>query len=71
MPDIPPFQGCDAETVFREVASKVRSPEERTLWNRMLEEIKRNGVDGAVSYLEGEFTRVKEELSQELNRLKA
>ncbi len=71
MAHVSSFDGCDAETVFGEVAKKVQSTEARTLWYKMLEEIKRNGVDGAVSYLEAEFTQIKEELCREIDRLKS
>lgn len=69
--DLEVFKGCDAETVFEGVRSAVNTPESRTLWNRMHEELRRNGVDGAISYLEGEFTRIAESLRRELTRIEA
>jgi hypothetical protein len=65
------FQNCDAEAVFEAVKSKVHSSEARSLWGRMREEIKRAGVDGAVSYIEGEFARLREDLKHEIARLEA
>lgn len=65
------FQGCDSETVFREVSAKARSAEARTLWARMLGELQRNGVDGATSFLEAEFDQIRDDLKAEIQRLKA
>lgn len=62
----PKFQNCNSEAVFRAVQSKVKSEEARALWGRMWSEIQRAGVSGAISYLEGEFTRAEEELDREL-----
>jgi hypothetical protein len=71
MAHVPGFEGCDAETVFSKIVTKVQSTEARTLWGKLLEEIKRNGVNGAVSYLETEFTQVKEDIRREIDRLKS
>jgi hypothetical protein len=65
------FKDCDAETVFDAVKSKVHSSEARSLWGRMREEIKRAGIDGAVSYAEGEFARLREKIDHEIARLTA
>jgi hypothetical protein len=65
------FKDCDTAAVFAEVGRKTETQEARSLWNRLLPEIERNGVDGAVSYLEGEFDRIEEQLDRELARLAA
>jgi hypothetical protein len=65
------FKDCDTAAVFAEVRPKTETQEARSLWNRLLPEIERNGVDGAVSYLEGEFDRIGEQLDRELARLAA
>ena len=62
----PVFKECSSEHVFSQVTSQVVTPELRTLWARMQEEMSRKGVDAAASYLGGEFTRLKTELRQEL-----
>lgn len=71
MPDQLRFDGCDSETVFRNVTAKAQSPEARTLWGRMLTELRRNGVDGSISFLEGEFSQLEADLTAELQRLKS
>ena len=71
MAEEPKFKNCDTAAVFAEVGRKTETQEARSLWNRLLPEIKRNGVDGAVSYLEGEFDHIGEQLEQELVRLAA
>jgi hypothetical protein len=69
MPEDLEFKDCDTAAVFAEVGRKTETQEARSLWNRLLPELKRNGVDGAVSYLEGEFDRIGEQLERELARL--
>ena len=69
MPEEVKFKNCDRAAVFAEVRRKTETQEARSLWNRLLPEMERNGVDGAVSYLEGEFDRIGERLEQELARL--
>jgi len=69
MPDPSPFEGCDSETVFDQVTKGVTSAEVRTLWTRMLQEIRRNSLAAAVSYLESEFDRTRSDLLRELDRL--
>jgi hypothetical protein len=65
------FKGCDAATVFEEVRKNTGTQEARSLWNRLLQEMERAGVDGALSYLEVEFQRISENLERELVRLEA
>jgi hypothetical protein len=64
------FKGCDSRTVFDEVRSKLTSAKERTLWGSMRQEMIRGGVNGATSYLEGEFARISAQLRREIDRLK-
>jgi hypothetical protein len=64
------FEGCDSNTVFRAVRSNLANAKERTLWGSMRQEIDRSGVNGAISYLEGELTRVSAQLRHEIDRLK-
>jgi hypothetical protein len=71
MPDLDVFNGCDSETVFDGDRTQANSSEARALWSRMQQEMRRNGVDGAISYLEAEFTRITEHLRRELARLNA
>lgn len=63
-----PFEQCDADFVFGEVAKRLQSPESSALWSRMRSEMERNGVGGAISYLESEFTRLREKFQQEIER---
>jgi hypothetical protein len=60
------FQDCSSEHVFSLITSQVTTPELRTLWARMREEMSRQGVDAATSYLGDEFTRLRTELGEEL-----
>lgn len=69
MPNLDIFDGCDSETVFDGVRKSANTSEARALWSRMQQEMKRKGVDGAISYLEAEFTRITEHLRRELPRL--
>jgi hypothetical protein len=69
MPHDVEFQGCDAASVFAEVSSAVESEEAQSLWDRLLQEMEKRRVDGAVSYLENEFQRLAESLNVELIRL--
>jgi hypothetical protein len=69
MPDPIEFNHCDTETVFKEVRTAAVTTEARSLWDKLESEINRNGVDGAVSYLEGELRRIEETLTRELARL--
>ena len=64
------FEHCNVEQVFAEVGKQVQSSEVRTLWGCMQEEMERRGVGAAVTYLEGEFTRLNEELTREIQRIK-
>jgi hypothetical protein len=63
----PRFANCNAEDVFRETSAKIGTPELRTLWMRLQDEIRRQGVGASVTYLGGEFTRLKEDLRRELS----
>lgn len=65
------FKGCDSETVFSDVTANARSVEARKLWVRTFDELKRNGVDGAVGYLEEEFNRIRDDLRAEIQRLES
>ena len=65
------FDGCDAATVFAEVGKAAGTTEKRSLWHKPMQERRRKGVDGAVSYLEGEFQRIADSLDRELTRLEA
>lgn len=71
MKDIPDFGGCDATTVFEDVLQSTVSDESRSLWQRLLVEMQRKGVDGALSYLEAEVARIGENLDRELTGLEA
>lgn len=63
------FNGCDAEAVLNYVNSHMRSVELASLWERMCQEIKRNGSDGAISYLRAEFARIKKILEKEIDKV--
>jgi hypothetical protein len=69
MPHDAEFRGCDAATVFAEVGSAAESEETQSLWDRLLQEMEKRRVDGAVSYLSAEFQRLAESLERELTRL--
>ena len=71
MPELDIFNGCSAETVFDGVRTSANKSDSRALWSRMQQEMKLKGVDGAISYLEAEFTRIAEHLRRELARLDA
>ena len=62
----PVFVECSSDYVFSQITTHITTPELRTLWARMQEEMSRQGVEMAKSYLGGEFTRLKAELEQEL-----
>lgn len=68
MEELPPFKDCDAEHVFGEVAKMADSPELRALWQRLHAELKRKGVGAALTYVEGEFDRLRQEFANELVR---
>jgi hypothetical protein len=65
------FKDTDAATVFDEVSKKTETDEARSLWDRLLSELERKGVNGAASYLESEFKRIGDDLNRELMRLRA
>ncbi len=69
MTDTQGFEECDSERVFAEVGKHVDKAETRTLWGRLQEEMKRKGVGAAITYIEGEFTRIRESLTREIDRL--
>jgi hypothetical protein len=69
MSDIATFKDCDSATVFDQVRKRASTQEARSLWNRLLQELERNGVDGAANYLDVEFRRMAENLERELTRL--
>jgi len=69
MPDDPGFKGCDSATVFAEVSSSAESEETQSLWQRLLQEMEKQRVDGAISYLATEFQQLGERLNRELIRL--
>jgi hypothetical protein len=64
-----PFEGCDTKRVLEDVGKAVTSPETQSLWDRILEERKRGGKGAVVTYLGGEFTRIKNQYLQELDRV--
>lgn len=61
------FVNCSAEHVFSEISKKITKSEVQTLWMRLQDEIQRQGVGASKTYLGGEFTRLKEELTRELS----
>jgi hypothetical protein len=63
------FEGSDSETVFKAVTAAVASSDTGSLWDRMLSEIKRKDVGAAVTYLESEFQKIKQDLLDEIKRL--
>ena len=63
------FRHCDAASVFAEVSRAAQSEEAQSLWDRLLQEMKRHHVDGAANYLENEFKSLAESLDRELTRL--
>lgn len=63
------FEGSDSETVFKAVTAAAGSPDTGSLWERMLLEIRRKDVGAAVSYLESEFQKIKQDLMDEIKRL--
>lgn len=69
MAEINGFEGCDSEHVFAEVERTIQSSEIRTLWRRLQEEMDRKATGAAITYLEGEFQRIRESLNQEMKRL--
>lgn len=62
------FKTCDAKTVFAEVGKRVDTPELRALWQRLHDELKRTDVGAAITYLEGEFERLEQEFTREIDR---
>jgi hypothetical protein len=69
MPHDVEFQGCDAASVFAEVSSAAESEEAQSLWDRLLQEMEKHRVDGAINYLVTEFQGLAENLDRELIRL--
>jgi len=65
-PPKPPFTDCTADHVFAELSAALSTSDVRTLWTRLQEEIKRQGVGASATYLGGEFARLKQEFIQEL-----
>jgi hypothetical protein len=63
------FEGSDSETVFKAVTAAVGSPDTASLWERMLSEIRGEDVSAAISYLESEFQKIKQDLMDEIKRL--
>jgi hypothetical protein len=63
------FEGSDSETVFKAVTAAVGSPDTASLWERMLSEIRDEDVSAAISYLESEFQKIKQDLMDEIKRL--
>ena len=71
MDEVLKFQDCDSQTVFAEVTNKAHSSELRTMWTRLLTELQRNSVAGAISFLDAEFDHIRDDLETEVRRLKA
>ena len=65
--ETPPFADCSADNVFAEISARASTPELRTLWTRLQDEIGRDGVGASAAYLSGEFTRLKQEFTRELS----
>ena len=70
VPSQNPFEDCSAERVFSEISAQIETPQVRTLWLRLETELKRQGVGGATTYLNAEFTHMKENLNRELSAAK-
>lgn len=62
------FQDCDTAAVFAKVTSTATSSEVRSLWARVSDEIQRDGIDAAISYLDSEFDDAAMTLARELER---
>lgn len=61
-----PFQDCSAERVFADMSAQMAASEVRALWLRLKTELDRQGVAGATTYLNAEFTRLRGDLIKEL-----
>lgn len=69
MPHDAKFEGCDTTTVFAEVSEAAESDEAQSLWERLLQEMDKRRVEGAISYLATELQQLGERLNRELTRL--
>ncbi len=57
--------------VFKDVSQSISSSELRSLWEKMREEMSRDGPDAAVRYLDDELGRCQECFSREMETLDA
>ena len=62
------FEGCDADAVFAEISKRFSSSEARALWERLRDEIGRKNIRAAQTYLDGEFSRLKQELETKIKQ---
>ncbi len=66
----PAFAECDSEHVFQEVSKEAATQQVQALWKRLQAEVKRQGVGAAITYVDGEFDRLRNEFTSELDRAK-
>ena len=71
MPDTQPAMGDKLSDIFKDVRHSISSSELRSLWEKMQEEMTRDGPDAAVRYLEDELVRCHKSFSDEMDKLEA
>ena len=71
MADNEPAMGEKLSELFKGVRHSISSSELRSLWEKMQEEMARDGPDAAVRYLEDELVRCRTGVSHEMERLEA
>ena len=69
MPKESPFDHCSIEDVYKEINKKLTTDELRSLWGRVQEELKRKGPESVATYLDSEFTQLKQDFDHDLDRL--
>jgi hypothetical protein len=64
----PRFSNCDATAVFRAVSQTAMSPDTRSLWDRLQEELSSKLSPGAAAeYLRSSFLEISARLEREIN----
>ena len=71
MPDTQPAMGDRLSDLLKDVSHSISSSELRSLWEKMREEVTRDGPDAAVRYLDDELVRCRQCFSREMETLEA
>ena len=64
------FINCDSASVFKEVAKRLQTSENRSLWQRLEKELADGGVGAVDTYIRSGFQELTQTLKGNIDRFK-